>query len=251
MPLPLAAALIAGAGNIAGAGLGAGINAASNAATNEQNAEQARLNREFQERMANTAHQRQAADLKAAGLNPILAANGGAAAPTGSVATMQAPQVGGLLAEGIRGLGNTARIASEMSNLDADTASKMAETVNKVNHAKLIQENIKGQRITNARESVLSQDALTQSGHKTEAMRLSNARETAILPATQERARVDRENTAVDKRIEQIGDIMDTATSAFSLHNFVKRSKRDKRNQTMKEERHLRQQGRFGTSLVD
>ena len=51
------------------------------------NAKQAGEQRAWEERMSNTAHQREAADLEAAGLNRTLAATDGATTPGGSAAT--------------------------------------------------------------------------------------------------------------------------------------------------------------------
>ena len=55
------------------------------ASNNSWSAQQAQNQMNFQERMSSTAHQREIADLKAAGLNPVLSASGsGASAPAGA-----------------------------------------------------------------------------------------------------------------------------------------------------------------------
>lgn len=82
-------AIIAGAGALIGGALGMAGQLSSNATNQGLNKE----NRDWQERMANTAHQREVADLRAAGLNPILSATGGKGAITPTTQPAQVENV--------------------------------------------------------------------------------------------------------------------------------------------------------------
>jgi len=74
--------------------IGAGIGLIGGILGNSASAKSAQKQMEFQERMSSTAHQREVADLRAAGLNPILSGTGGAGSSTPQGAKYEATNVG-------------------------------------------------------------------------------------------------------------------------------------------------------------
>lgn len=100
---------------------------------------------DWQERMSSTAHQREVKDLRAAGLNPILSAMGGSGAstPSGGMGTVNTPDYGASIREGVTAAAQLGRTKAETNfinqqamteqnkreNFDAQSALMRAEKI--------------------------------------------------------------------------------------------------------------------------
>lgn len=93
------------------------------------NHDEAELSRLWQERMSNTAHQREIKDLQAAGLNPVLSAMGGSGAPVTSGATAS-----GYSSQGAKGDTDTS-LAPALVSLLGSFMSAQASMMNTITSA--------------------------------------------------------------------------------------------------------------------
>lgn len=138
-------------GSAAAALFGSESSARAQSRANDANREEAEKNRQFEERMSSSAHQREVEDLRLAGLNPVLSANHGASSPAGNMAVSQstAPHRGELAiasakaASEIALAGQLAKTEQTKQLMNAATTAKTVESTGRESLTNLIQKGIR------------------------------------------------------------------------------------------------------------
>lgn len=168
--------------------------------TNAANAREAQRNRDFQERMSNTAHQREVRDMMAAGINPMLRHMGGSSTPAGAVAQMREP------------VSSAVATALEAKKLQADIELTQSQAqLIRTQTSDILQTAASGRLEKIRADADLSQLSLSQ--------------QREMLPLVLERARAEIEAMGSSARAQTARAVLDEAAAegAGNLEDFERR----------------------------
>ena len=212
--------------------IGGGLSLVGGFMGNSASSVEAQKQRDWSAQMSGTAHQREVADLRAAGLNPILSGMGGSGAytPSGSAASQQNPL------QGVNDSINAARRIEEVekknleqqrevqqSQIDLNQAAKSkteqdwrtGETVQALNKAN--EKNVKA----NTAKALLEQDNVVEQGNLLRAQQAAALSSAGLNSANAAKVIVDKRlseleaqkqeyNKPVQKYTEPINTVIDT-----------------------------------------
>lgn len=192
---PFTAAVASGGASLIGTYMTNEANKDMSRENRASNIQEARESRKWQEKMSNSAYQRSMQDMKAAGLNPMLAyQQGGASTPSGATASSTAPIMENALGAGISTALETRRLKKELDATDSQTSLNNAISATQRAQTKLNE--------TNAKVAERNVKALD-----------------AQLPAIKQRAKLDETRDRIDERMSTYDAIMKRTQQATGIVN--------------------------------